>query len=457
MAKKVILPKLGQTMEEGSIVEWIKQEGDEINRGDVLFTLESDKAVLEVEARNKGVLRKILLQPGVAVPVMAPVGIIGDPDEDISAIVAEAEAELAGKAPAGAPASAEAAPQEEAVSARAEEVAPAPAEPVRAPGERLVASPRARRVAREKDVDLAFVEGSGPGGRVVEKDVLAFMASQPAATPLARRTAEQLGVSLDAVQAAGPRVRADDVRAAAATPTPAAVAPAPAAGELVPLKGIRAIVAQRMAQSHDETAPISLFAEVDATAFVALRTQLKDAFAKELGFSIGYNDILAYIVARCLREFPYMNVRLEDGGIRYLPEVNIGMAVDSERGLLVPVLRRADEMTVKELAVAFRELVARAREGRSQPDDLSGGTFTITNLGMYGVDFFTAMINLPEAASLSVGRIREEPAGADGQIAIRSRMGLGLTVDHRLVDGAPAARFLQAIVRYIENPYLLLA
>jgi len=457
MAKKVILPKLGQTMEEGSIVEWLKQEGDVINRGDVLFTLESDKAVLEVEARNKGVLRKILLQPGVTTPVMAPVGIIGEPDEDITAIVAEAEAELAGQAPAVSAAAEPSAAAEEVASEPAVAEAPAAAGPVRAPGERTVASPRARRVAREEGVDLAYVTGSGPGGRVVEKDVLAFMASQPAATPLARRTAEQLGVSLDAVQAAGPRVRAEEVRAAAATPPPAAAAPAPAAGEMVPLKGIRAIIAERMARSHDETAPITLFSEADATAFVELRTQLKDAFAKELGFSIGYNDILAYIVARCLREYPYMNVRLEAGGIRHLPEVNVGMAVDSDRGLMVPVLHRADEMTVKELAVAFRELVARAREGRSQPDDLSGGTFTITNLGMYGVDFFTAMINLPEAAILSVGRIREEPAVVDGQIAIRSRMGLGLTVDHRLVDGAPAARFLQAIVRYIENPYLLLA
>lgn len=456
MAKKVILPKLGQTMEEGSIVEWLKQEGDEVNRGDVLFTLESDKAVLEVEARSKGVLRKILLQPGVTVPVMAPVAIIGELDEDISAIVAEAEAELAGGAPGAAEPEAQA-PVEETPGKPAEAAAaavPAAGAPVRDPGERIIASPRARRAAREEGVELAGIVGSGPNGRIVEKDVLDYLASQPMATPLARRTAERLGVPLDQVQPSGTRVRAEDVRAAVAA---APAAAGSAAGELVPLKGIRAIIAERMARSHDETAPITLFAEADATAFVELRTQLKVAFADELGFNIGYNDLLAYIVARCLREYPYMNVRLEEGGIRYLPEVNIGMAVDSERGLLVPVLRHADQMSVKQLAVAFRELVARAREGQSQPDDLTGGTFTITNLGMYGVDFFTAMINLPEAAILSVGRIREEPAVVNGQIAIRSRMGLGLTADHRVVDGAPAARFLQAIVQYIEKPYLLLA
>jgi len=455
MAKKVILPKLGQTMEEGTIVEWLKQEGDEVNRGDVLFTLESDKAVLEVESRSKGVLRKILLEPGTTVPVMTPVGIIADADEDITAILAEAKAEMSGEAPASATSETQA-PVETAKEAEkvASQESTAGGASARVPGERVIASPRARRVAREKGVELAGIVGSGPNGRIVEQDVLDYLASQPAATPLARRTAERLGVSLEEIEFTGARVRAEDVRAAAA-PTP--VAPAPAVGELVPLKGVRAVIAERMARSHDETAPISLFAEADATAFVELREQLKDAFVDELGFNIGYNDLLAYIVARCLREYPYMNVRLEEGGIRYLPDVNIGMAVDSERGLLVPVLTHADQMSVKQLAVKFRELVTRAREGRAQPDDLSGGTFTITNLGMFGVDFFTAMINLPEAAILSVGRIREEPAVVNGEIAIRSRMGLGLTVDHRIVDGAPAARFLQAIVRYVEKPYLLLA
>ena len=454
MAKKVILPKLGQTMEEGTIVEWLKQEGDEVGRGDVLFTLESDKAVLEVESRSKGVLRKILLEPGVAVPVMMPVGIIGDADEDIAALVAEAQAELAGEAPSAAEAEPEApSDQAEQVEETSTGETAAGIQPAQAPGGRVIASPRARRVAREKGVELAGITGSGPNGRIVEQDVLDYLASQPAATPLARKTAEQLGVDLEELVAAGGRIRAEDVRAAAAAPA----APGPAAGELVPMKGVRAVIAERMARSHDETAPISLFAEADATAFVELREQLKQAFAEELGFSIGYNDLLAYIVARCLREYPYMNIRLEEGGIRHLPDVNIGMAVDSERGLLVPVLRDADQKTVKELAIEFRELVGRAREGRAQPDDLSGGTFTITNLGMYGIDYFTAMINLPEAAILSVGRIRQEPAVVEGEIAIRSRMGLGLTADHRIVDGAPAARFLQAIVRYVEKPYLLLA
>ena len=223
------------------------------------------------------------------------------------------------------------------------------------------------------------------------------------------------------------------------------------------MAGIRAIIADRMATSAHTTAAVTLQSVVDATELVALRTQLKEALAKELGFDIGYNDILAKIVARCLVEFPYMNVRLEANGIRHLTEVNVGLAVDTERGLIVPVLRNADKLSLKDLAKQFRELVARGREGKALPDDLTGGTFTITNLGMFGVDQFTPIINLPECAILGVGRIRPEPAVVDGQIVVRQRMWLSLTFDHRLVDGAPAARFLQGIMRYIEAPYLLLA
>ena len=454
MATKVLLPKLGQTMEEGTIIEWIKKEGEPVARGDLLFTIESDKAVLEVESRSKGVLRKILLDKGVKVPVLTVVGIIGGPDEDISGLLSE----IQGGSPATAPAaSAEAAAQ---ATAPASEAPPSEAlagpTPVRAEGERIFASPRARKKAREKGVDLAFVSGSGPNGRIIEKDVLAYAEAQPAATPLARKVAQEAGLSLAQVPTAGARITADQVRAAATRPQVTLPA-APAAGEIVPMAGVRAIIADRMATSAHTTAAVTLQSVVDATEFVAVRTKLKEAFADELGFSIGYNDLLAVIVARCLVEFPYMNARLEESGIRLLEGVNVGLAVDNERGLLVPVIHGADKLGLKELAKTFRELVARAREGKSLPDDLQGGTFTITNLGMFGVDMFSPIINLPECAILGVGRIRPEPAVVEGEIVVRQRMWLSLTFDHRLVDGAPAARFLQAITRYVETPYLLLA
>ena len=458
MATKVILPKLGQTMEEGTIVEWLKKEGDPVNRGDVLFQLESDKAVLEVEARTKGVLLKILLDKGTKAPVMTVVGIVGKPDEDIGDLLSEVQG-----APAP-PASPQVAPEPAATvpATAASPAAVAPPEPaaelvpVHAEGERIFASPRARKLASEKDVNLAFVGGSGPNGRIIEKDILAFLERQPAATPLARKVAREAGLPLAQVPSTGVRLSAAQVLAAR-VPAQASLPTTSAEGEIVPMAGVRAIIAERMGTSAHTTAAVTLQSVVDATEFVALRTKLKEAFAEELGFSIGYNDLLAVIVARCLVELPYMNVRLEPDGIRTLQEVNMGMAVDGERGLLVPVIHNADKMGIKEFAQAFRELVARARQGKALPDDLSGGTFTITNLGMFGVDMFTPIINLPECAILGVGRIRPEPVVVDGEVVVRQRMWVSLTFDHRLVDGAPAARFLQAIMRYVESPYLLLA
>jgi len=449
MAATVILPKLGQTMEEGVIVEWLVSEGDTIGRGDVLFTLESDKAVLEVEARAKGVVRKILVEPGVKVPVGTPVAIIAATDEDISDLLSGTTA------PEQEPSS----PVETAAEPLQGVSGAAAATPVRAPEGRILASPRARKMARERRVDLASVSGSGPNGRIVERDILEHLAGQPVATPLAKKEAERLGVPVSQVNSSGGRVRVEDVLAFAVQPTSAVqpAAAAPAGGEPTPMTGVRAIIADRMAASAHTTASVTLQSVVDATELVAMREKLKDALEDDLGFSVGYNDLLGVIVARCLVEFPYMNVRLEERSIRQLTTVNLGMAVDSERGLLVPVIRDADRLGVQELAVRFRELVARAREGKSLPDDLSGGTFTITNLGMFGVDMFTPIINPPECAILGVGRIRPEPAVVDGQVVVRQRMWLSLTFDHRLVDGAPAARFLQGVMRYVESPYLLLA
>ena len=264
---------------------------------------------------------------------------------------------------------------------------------------------------------------SGPGGRVVRADV---------------------------EHAAAPGETAAQPILAVARPVP------PAAGQTIPMIGVRARIAERMAASAQTTARVTLTAEVDATRLVEARSQLKEALSQSLGFAIGYNDLLIAICARALREHPGVNSRLEGDQIRLLEDVHVGLAVDTERGLLVPVVRHADRLRVVEVARTLRDLVARAREGKSGPDELSGGTFTITNLGMYGVDAFTPIINLPECAILGAGRIAAQPAVVDGQVAIRQRMWLSLTFDHRLVDGAPAARFLQRVVQLVEEPYLLL-
>jgi pyruvate dehydrogenase E2 component (dihydrolipoamide acetyltransferase) len=448
MAKEVILPKLGQTMEEGSIVEWYKEEGDEVQRGEVLFTVESDKATLESESPTRGFLRKILVPAGMTVPVLTPVGIITRSlDEDIS--------DLDVSAPQAAEAAPAAAAEQEAQPEAFEEAAPEER------GERIFASPRARMRVREHGLDLAQITGTGPNGRIVERDVFAYLERQPKATPVALKMAADLGIDLSTVTGSGVggKITRQDVEAAR-QPAPAPVAaPVPEAVAEVPMSGVRAVIARRMHAGANETAPVTLTIEVDATAFVDLREQLKARFAKQLGFNVGYNDLLVKLLAHALAEYRYMNARLDDEGavIQQLDEVHVALAVDTERGLLVPVIRDADQKGLIQIATELRAVVDRAREGKALPDELSGSTFTITNLGMFEIDAFTPIINLPEAAILGVGRIKDRPAVWEGELAVRKIMWLSLTFDHRLVDGAPAARFLQYVKNLIEDPFLWLA
>jgi pyruvate dehydrogenase E2 component (dihydrolipoamide acetyltransferase) len=451
MATEVILPKLGQTMEEGIIVEWLKQEGDSVQRGEVLFTLESDKATLEVESPGKGFLRKILVPAGEAVPVLAVVGLITRTvDEDISGY--------------------ESRDQGSGIGGRVSEVvATAPSEPetLKPALGRIFSSPRARKLAREREVDLALVAGTGPNGRIVERDVVAYLGTMPKATPVARRLAEQGELDLRTVVGTGPggRITKEDVEQALAVVPPGPVAvpapPVPAAAvealAEVSMSGVRAVIARHMHESHQVTAPVTLTTEADATDLVVVRERLKASLADELGFNLGYNDLLVKVAAQALGKYPYMNARLDGEIIRHLSAVHVALAVDTERGLLVPVIRDADRKGLTEIAREMRELVERARAGKALPDELSGSTFTITNLGVHGIDAFTPIINLPEAAILGVGRIKARPSVVDGKICIRQMMWLSLTFDHRLVDGAPAARFLQYIKQLVEEPYLLLA
>lgn len=460
MIQEVILPKLGQTVEESRIVEWMKEEGDPVERGDVLFSIETDKAVLDVEATKKGYLRKILAPAGEVYPVLTVVALMTrDPDEDISGW---------GAAPAEAgPTAAEPEAAEPAPDGGTPEGAATAAE---APTGRLFVSPRARKAAEARGVDLWRVQGSGPNGRIVERDVLAYAASAPKATPVARHVAESLGVDLRQVSGTGPsgKITRADVQAAAQpvaapavepappAPEPKAFAPAPIGGD-IPLAGVRAVIAQRMHESHQLTAPVTLTMEVDATELVSVREKLKAALMEELGFAIGFNDLLIAIAARALRRFPHVNARLEGEVIRLLDAVHIGLAVDTDRGLLVPVIRDADRKGLAEIARDVRDLAQRTRSGKVQLEELTGSTFTITNLGMLEVDAFTPVINLPEIAILGVGRIKPSPAVVEGELCVRQMMWLSLTFDHRLVDGAPAARFMQYIKHLIEQPFLMLA
>ncbi len=485
MAKEVFIPKLGQTVEEVTLVEWLVSDGAQIREGDEIVEVETDKANFRVEATADGYVHLGPFEAGKVVPVLTVVAVIGGKDEKWDAHRAggagEGDAERGGteELPQVAPST------------------PSLAETA-GPSEKVFASPRARKLAGEKGVDLARAEipaTGGGGARVVEKDVQAYLAAAPKVTPLAEKLAAEAGIDLRKLAGTGPggKITKEDVEQAiaragevesgrmgeqekgrvreAVSPVPSAPAPAlpvfptlplPVAEvvERIPLKGVRGIIADRMGTSAHATARVTLMLDVDATEFVAARERIKAKVSEEWGFAPGYNDLLAKIVAAGLRKFPYMNARLAPDAIERLGHVNMGMAVDTERGLLVPVIRDADQKSLRQFGQEFREMVDRARKIKSLPDDLSGGTFTITNLGMYDIEGFTPVINLPEAAILGVGRIIPKwvykPESPDKPV-LRQMMTLSLVFDHRVVDGAPAARFLQYVKQVVEEPYLLLA
>lgn len=413
----VVMPRLGLTMREATIIEWLKADGDRVEKGELLFTFESDKATLELEAPVSGVLR-ILVPAGQTVPVQTPIAVLTESaDQPVSA----------------------------------------PTTPS-APTTAIRATPKARAFAQQREIDLRGITGSGPRGMIVSADLAQAPGAEPIkASPIARRIAQEAGIDLAQISGSGPRgqiTRVDVERfAQAAPPAPSVPIPAPPPAPAIQgLTGLRAIIAERLSQGWRERPQVTLTTDADATALVALRQQAIDA----LGEKISYNALLVWLVARALVEHPALNARLTERGIEQIPAVNIGVAVDTERGLLVPVVPNAQALDLLAIHQTLRAAAERAIAGRSLPDDLSGGTFTITNLGMYGIDAFTPIINPPECAILGVGRIVARPVGLNGQIVLREMVALSLSFDHRLVDGAPAARFLARVRELIEYPAALL-
>lgn len=464
MAEEFFIPKLGQTVEQVTLVKWLVSDGQKVSQGQEICEVETDKAIFPVEANAKGFFHMGPFKEGEVLPVLTVVGIIGKETDKFEG----GRGMAAGEAASG----------EQAAVAVVESAAPAGAPTTSTPAE-VFASPRARKLAAEKEVNLAQVTPTGYGGvRVAERDVVAFLAAapltaEPRVTPVAQKVAAAAGVDLRAITGTGPGgkiVKEDVLRAAevveklglAEKPAPVSALPSAVVPEVIntiPLKGVRGLIAERMGASVHTTARVTLFMEVDATELVAVRERLKAKVAEEWGFAPAYNDLLVKIVAAALGKFPYMNSRLASNGeaIEQLGPINIGQAVDTERGLLVPVIRNANLKNLRQLGVEFREMADRARKGRSLLDELSGGSFTITNLGMYEVDAFTPVINMPEVAILGVGRIAPKAVPYHGEVTVRSMMTLSLVFDHRLVDGAPAARFLQYVKQVIEEPYLLIA
>jgi pyruvate dehydrogenase E2 component (dihydrolipoamide acetyltransferase) len=481
MPFEVVLPRLGWNMETGRLGEWLKKDGERVEAGELLFTVEGDKATQEIEALDNGILRipPESPPPGKEVPVGTLLGYLLAPGEELADSgwqMADGRLEVA----TGEPSIPAVNDQPSTISYHSSAVGHRPS----------AISPRARRVARELKVEWTDLEGSGRTGRIVERDVRRAAADLAGSkvSPLARRLAAELGVDPDALAARmpGKRIERADIEAeagrlravgqepeAARIPAPvAAAAPlaTPALSPAVlPISPVRRTIADRMAASAHTVAAVTLTTEADATELVRLRQQLKED-GVEAGLTAAppsYNDLFAKLIAQALMEHPMVNARFEGNTaagpaastIVQSGTANIGVAVDTDRGLLVPVLRDVQTKSVRQIARESSALIEMARSGRISPDDLHGGTFTITNLGMYEIDAFTPIINLPECAILGIGRIVPKQVVVDVEaerLAIRRMVFLSLTFDHRLVDGAPAARFLQRVKLYVERPYLWL-
>jgi pyruvate dehydrogenase E2 component (dihydrolipoamide acetyltransferase) len=427
MASQIVMPKMSDTMEEGVVVKWLKREGDRVASGEALAEIETDKAVLELEATTAGVLRRILAQEDSKVPVGQLIAIISGAEEDISSFTA-VSASPAGQSQAPDPVTTAPGP------------ASAPPRHAAMTRERVDASPLARRMAEEAGLDIAQVQGTGPGGRVVKRDIEAFLAAHRTPTP----------------PPALPHV------APAAT-----VEAAPSLPDRLPqregsgpdyidqeLNMMRQTIARRMALSKTTAPHFYVSSEVDMAQASALRQSLNELASED--HKISFNDMIVKATANALRQFPRLNVAYADGKIRQHRHVHLSMAVALDGGLITPVIRDCDRKSLGEIARESRELTERARARRLRPEEYTGGTFSISNLGMYDVEDFCAIINPPEAAILAVGSIKEQAVVIDGQVGIGQRMKITLSCDHRVVDGATAAQFLQIVKRLLEHPLTLM-
>jgi pyruvate dehydrogenase E2 component (dihydrolipoamide acetyltransferase) len=458
MATAVVMPKQGNSVESCIIVSWKKRAGDTVAVDDVLCEVETDKATMDVPSPVAGTLLATYFKEGDDVPVMTTIAAVGAAGEDAASL-----------APAGATAgAAPAAP----VPVPPLTAAPLPAAAHVSGEEPVGVSPRARHLAERKGIDPSGLAGSGPGGRIIERDVQAAIAAQPKLTPVAKAMIAEGGYSVPG-QGSGPggRVTSKDlVKSEAAdekpgeTPAAApavhpAMVPAVAADdvEITPVKGVRKVIADRMLQSLQTTAQLTLHASADARALQALRARLK-ASPEAMGLrGVTINDLVLLAVARTLPQFHGLNALFTGDAIHQHKHVQLGVAVDTPRGLMVPVVRSADTLSLRQLSTEAKRLANACLSGKVLPDEINGGTFTVTNLGAFGVEMFTPVLNPPQVAILGVCNIQPKPVEVDGEIQFVPHIGLSLTINHQVVDGAPAARFLQALGQAIAAIDLVLA
>ncbi len=419
----VLMPVLGQSVEEAAIVRWLKEEGDAVSMGEPICTVQTDKAELEVESTAEGVLRKQLVPPDDFVEVKTPIAFVGTADEPLPEVPRRASPDHASES------ASPAAPGASAPS-------PPPAGTVEAPanGGRQAVSPRARATAAALHVDPSQIAGSGAGGRVMEQDVLRFSQGVKA-SPAARAAAKQRGAGLRGLQGSGPGGRIMKADLDAAPPLHDV--------ETVPLTPMRRVIAERMTASKFTAPHYYVTVEVDMKASVAFRTQLAE-------FRPSYNDLVLRACVRAAARFPQVNARWAGEHIELVRDINLGIAVALEEGLVVPVLKRAQHLTLEEIASQSRALIEKVKANKLALDDYQGNTLTVSNLGAFGVEQFTAIINQPDSAILAIGAIKDKPVVINDGIAIRPMMTVTMSSDHRVIDGAVAAQFLAALKETLE-------
>jgi pyruvate dehydrogenase E2 component (dihydrolipoamide acetyltransferase) len=439
MAKEVFMPKLSSTMALGTLLQWFKEEGDAVEVGEPLFEIMTDKINIEVESYEEGILLKRFYEVDDEIPVNAVIGYIGNQGESVPSNPPipnslETEGEEFGKS------------QNDDLGKEA----------LVSEHDRLRATPAARRVAHEHNVQLSSVLGSGPKGRIQEQDVLQVVEdNRILITPLAEKIANDNKVDLSQINGTGAREKIEKhdiltyLEADQAQPTTVI-------GERVKLKGLRKAIADRMLESVRSIPHVTLTSDVDMSKAIALRKTLLPVVEDQTGFRLSYTEIIMKTVAHTLRNHPKVNASLIDNEIVFHNDVNVGLAVAMDDGLIVPSVKQANKKGLAELTIISKTLGAKARENKLTPEEMKGSTFTISNLGMYAVDGFTPLINPPETAILGVGRIVEKPVVVSGTIDIRPMMVLSLTFDHRVIDGAPAAAFLTELKQNLEDPYSLL-
>ncbi len=434
MAEVIVMPKLGNTVESAIILAWHVELGAHVRVGDVLCEVETDKATLEVEATAAGILLARLYREGEEAPVLSEIAVVGEEGESLAEFSPGAGSTARGT---GRPAETEAL-----ATGQERQASNAPRGEV--DDSALKISPRARHLARRKGIDVANLTGSGPEGRIIERDIETAIRARVSVTPVAQAMLDSGAYKLAGKASAGRIGKLD-------------LAPAGDSGHIteIPLTGVRKTIARRLLASSQTTAQLTLHAAAEASALQNFRRRLKESDAS-LGLrDVSINDLLMFTVARTLPSFPNLNARFENDIIYQYASVQLGMAVDSERGLLVPVIRSAETLSLKQLSAEARRLAGACRTGDIQPDELSGGSFTLSNLGALGVESFTPLLNPPQVAILGVGGISLKPVQAGDGVEFLPHIALSLTIDHQVVDGAPAARFLQALAANLREIDLL--